>query len=402
MNRSRFALMLTLVVACMGTSDAVAKRSKATPPPKPLKTKALKSLVKAAASCTILHSSRCEPLATIVGHREAAAPALMSFLRSKKPVYRAIAVTALGTIGYGPAGKKILPLLKDEDLVVQQAAIVATGRIAPEGAIRSLARCAGREDLNQRVLATTALGLTRKSAAVTPLMRLLTDSHPKVQASAARALGIIGNARATMDLATMLADPVTRVPVRHAIAEALGRLGDPNAVAILLQATGETERDIRHAAVASLGQLKDVRAVSALALLIRDPALTELAIRALGQIGHVDGLPSLLRITKEPGADPITVKHAFWALGEIKSESTVAALKPYLAAKDTQMVKWACDALGRVRLPSATQSLIDTLHHSDDDTKAMAAWSLQQLTGVNLGTDVVRWEQWFYAREKAQ
>ena len=39
MNRSRFALMLTLVVACMGTSDAVAKRSKATPPPKPLKTK---------------------------------------------------------------------------------------------------------------------------------------------------------------------------------------------------------------------------------------------------------------------------------------------------------------------------------------------------------------------------
>jgi hypothetical protein len=32
----------------------------------------------------------------------------------------------------------------------------------------------------------------------------------------------------------------------------------------------------------------------------------------------------------------------------------------------------------------------------------MAAWSLQQLTGVNLGTDVARWEQWFYARQKAE
>ena len=402
MTRRRLALILTLCVACLGAPDAQAKRSKSAPPPKPLKTKALKSLVKAAASCTVLHSSRCEPLATIVGHREAAAPALMSFLRSKKPVHRAIAATGLGTIGYTPAGKRVLPLLKDKDPAVQQAAIVAIGRLAPEGAIRSLARCAGREELNQRVLATTALGLTRKSAAVTPLMRLLTDSHPKVQSSAARALGTIGNDRATMALATMLADPVTRIPVRQAITEALGRLGDPQAVAILLQATGESEVDIRKAAVASLGQLKDVRAVSALALLVRDPALTEIAIRALGQIGHVDGLPSLLRITKEPGADPITVKQAFWALGEIKSESTVAALKPYLAAKDTQIVKWACDALGRVRLPSATQALIDTLHHQDTDTKEMAAWSLQQLTGVNLGTDVTRWEQWFYAREKVE
>jgi HEAT repeat protein len=402
MTRSRFVLMLTLFVACLGATDVVAQRMKVDPPPKPLKTRALKALIKEAASCPVLHGTRCEPLATIVGHREAAAPALMSFLRSKKPLYRAIAATGLGTIGYAPAGKKVLPLLNDKDPGVQQAAIVAIGRLSPPGAVRSLARCAGREDLNDRVLATTALGLTGQAAAVTPLMRLLTDTHPKVQASAARALGVIGNVRATMALAAMLADPVTRVPVRQAITESLGRLGDPQAVAILLQTTGETEPKIRKAAVVSLGQLKDARAVSALALLARDPALTESAIRALGQIGHVDGLASLLRITKEPGTDPITVQHAFWALGEIKSESTVAALKPYLAAKDTQMVKWACDALGRIRLPSATQSLIDTLHYPDTATQEMAAWSLQQLTGVNLGTDVARWEQWFYARQKAE
>ena len=402
MTRTRFVFSITLIVASLIATEGVAKRETAAPPAKPLKKKALRALVKEASACPVLHGSRCDALKTIVGHREAAAPALMSFLRSKKPIQRAIAATALGAIGYGPAGAKVLPLIKDKDPAVQQAAVVATGRLAPDGAVRALARSAGKEELNLRVLATTALGLTRNAAAVTPLMRLLTDSHPKVQANAARSLGAIGNERATMALATMLADPVTRAPVRHAVAESLGRLGDPKAVAILLQATGETEPQIRKAAIVSLGQLKDPRAVRVLALLTRDAELREVAIRALGQIAHVDGLASLLRIAKEPGADPITVKQAFWALGEIKSESTVAALKPYLAAKDTQMVKLACDALGRVRLPSATQALIDTLHHADRDTREMAAWALQQLTGVNLGTDVGRWEEWFYARKKPE
>ena len=402
MNRSRLVLMFTLLGVCVGVSTPLAKSGKKAPPPKPLSSKALKALVKEAASCTVLHGSRCEPLATIVRHREAAGPALMSFLRSKNPTYRAIAVSGLGTIGYGPAGKKVMALIDDSDASVQQAAVMATGRLAAQGAVRRLARSAGREDLNLRVLATTALGLTHQAAAVTPLMRLLADPHPKVQAHAARALGAIGNTRPTMAMAALLADPVTRLPVRQAITEALGRLGDPQAVPILLQATGETDPDIREAALVSLGQLKDARAVSALALFTREPALVEVAIRALGQIGHIDGLPSLLRITKEPGTDPITVKQAFWALGEIKSESTVAALKPYLASKDDQTVQWTCDALGRIRLPSATQSLIDTLNHADQNTRDMAAWALQQLTGVNLGSDVERWEQWFYARKKAE
>jgi len=130
--------------------------------------------------------------------------------------------------------------------------------------------------------------------------------------------------------------------------------------------------------------------------------LTETAIRALGHIGHRDGLASLLRVTKEPGTDPITVKQAFWAIGEIKEEPTVTALKPYLKAKDKQIVRWACDALGRVKRPAAIPSLIDTLHHEDRDTREIAGWALQQITGVNLGSDLARWEEWFYARKATE
>ena len=393
-------LALVLIMLCAPAS--LAGRKAVTPPAKPIKTKALKALVKAAESCPALNRARCEALATIVGHKEAAAPGLMALLRSKKASYRTIAATSLGSIGYGPAGKAVLPLLKDPEVSVQHAAIIATGRLAPEGAVRALSRIVGSEDLNLRVLATTALGLTGKAAAVTTLMRLLENNHPKVQTNAVRALGAIGNTRATMTLATLLADPVTRSPVRLAAAEALGRIGDPEAVPILLQATGEREAQIRKAAVVSLGWLADARAVSALTLLIKEPELTEVAMKAIGQIGHVDGLASLLRIIKEPGTDPIRLKQAFWAAGEIKSESTVAAMKTYLVAEDKQIVRWACDALGRVRLPSAIQSLIDTLHHDDRDTKEMAAWALQQLTGVNLGTDISRWEEWYYARKKAE
>ena len=398
MALSRLALALALLTA----PGTLAKVTDATPPAKPIKTKDLKKLVTEAAECSVLNRTRCEALATIVRHREAAGPGLTSLLRSKKAAYRAVAATGLGAISYGASGKAVMALVNDSNLGVQHAAIIAVGRLAPDGAVRSLARVAGREDLNLRVLATTAMGLTGKAAAVTPLMRLLRDPHPKVQTNAARALGAIGNSRATMALATMLADPVTRLPVRQAVTEALGRIGDPEAVPILLQATGETEPRVRKAAISSLGQLADPRAVAALSLLIRDQELTEVTMRALGQIGHVDGLASLLRITKEPGTDPIALKQAFWAIGEIKSEATVAALKTYLMAKDKQIVRWACDALGRVRLPSATQALIDTLHIEDRETQEMAAWALQQLTGVNLGTDVARWEEWFYARKAAK
>jgi len=392
-------LTLTLLSVLLVAPGALARTA---PPAKPLGKKAVKKLVKKSADCPVLHASRCPALASLVGHKEAAAPALMSLLRSAKPAYRAVAATSLGVIGYRPAGKKVMRLLEDPKETVQHAAIIATGRLAPEGAILGLARVAGREDLNRRVLATTALGLTRQAAAVTPLLRLLGDPHPKVKANAARALAAVGNSRATMSLAAILADPVARAPVRQAIAESLGRLGDPEAVPILLQATGETEPAVRKAAVVSLGQLKDARAVSALSLLVKDPELTEIAIRSMGHIGHVDALPSLLRITKETSTTHLTLELAFWAIGEIKSEATVAALKPYLAAEDDQIVRWACDALGRVHLPSSTQALIDTLHHRSKDVREMAAWALQQLTGVNLGTDIARWEEWFYTRKKAE
>lgn len=397
MALSRITLAIGLVLSL--TTTAPAKSDKATPPAKPLSKKALKKLVEEATRCPVLHGSRCPALDTIVKHRASAGPALMSYLRSKKAARRALAATALGMIGYGPASKKVMALLDDRDVSVQHAAIIATGRLGGTDAVPSLSRVAGRADLNRRVLAATALGLTGKSAAVTTLLRLLGDPHPKVKANAARALGAIGNKRATLPLGAILADPVSRAPVRQATAEALGRLGDPDGVAILLQATGETDPHVRKAAVVALGDLKDPRAVSALSLLVKDPELTEAAMRAMGQIGHVGALPSLLRITKEPGTDSITLKQAFWAIGEIKSESTVAALKPYLAAKDKHLVRWSCDALGRIRLQSATQPLIDTLHHEDNDVREMSAWALQRITGVNLGTDVARWEEWFYARQ---
>ena len=73
-------------------------------------------------------------------------------------------------------------------------------------------------------------------------------------------------------------------------------------------------------------------------------------------------------------------------------------MKTFLAAKDTQLILWTCDALGRNGSDSAVQPLIDTLNNEDEEVKKMAAWALQKITGVNLGTDVERWEKWFFAR----
>ncbi|MDP6945955.1 MAG: HEAT repeat domain-containing protein, partial [Myxococcota bacterium] len=355
-----------------------------------------------AADCPIQHASRCPPLKEIVRHKEAAGPALETFLKHKKPAYRSAALQALAAIGYKASGVKVLALLAAPEPEVRYAAISSTGRLAPPGAVVALSRLLGSTDLRDKLQATAAIGTTRDTAGVAPLLRMLEDGHPKVQATAARSLGAIGDPRATMSLATMLADPLTRYPVRLAIAVALGRIGDTAAVPMLLQITGDPEVRVRKAAVKSLGQLGDVRAVAALSLLIDDAELTEPAIGAFARLGLVEGLPTLLRITKATSLSPELMARAFAALGKIESDETVNGLKPYLRSDDPQIVIWTCEALGHLNRRSALVSLIDTLHHDNKDAREMAAWAAQKLTGMELGTDIEAWEKWFYAQEKAK
>ena len=387
------ALALGLVLGPAGSAWA----TKPAKPPKPMTVKVLAPMVKEATACTMLHPVRCDPLQAIVGQGAAVVgPATLTLLGKPDPATRAVAAAIAGQVKLADAGPKLLTLLGDKDPRVRLAAIAAVGRINPDGAVAALSKALGTEDVNEKLVTTVALGETRSPAAFTPLLSQLTHFHPKVKAAACRALGSLGDKRATPALAVMLADPKVPWPAKQAAAAALGKLRDQNAVGMLLQVTGHDEDKVRVAAIDALGNIGDARAVGAISLLMRQPSLAMTAAIALGRIQHADALPALIRVLKERKHGSEVIEKAFWAAGEIKSASAVPALRPMLKDEDPRIVVWAADALGRIGDEKAAEALLDALRRDEQEVKEMAAWALQQLSGINLGLDIERWETWVY------
>jgi HEAT repeat protein len=98
--------------------------------------------------------------------------------------------------------------------------------------------------------AAEALGEIGDPDAVEPLIGVLRDDNPSVRMSAAEALGQIGDVRAVEPL--IAARKEASWSVRRAAAEALGRIGDPDATDALTAALEDHDSNVRRAATESL------------------------------------------------------------------------------------------------------------------------------------------------------
>ncbi|MEE2779686.1 MAG: HEAT repeat domain-containing protein [Myxococcota bacterium] len=356
--------------------------------------------IQIATECSSLTPDRCRALKEIIDYGDKGIKVVGQAMVKSEGRHRAVAVTALGLMEAKEMGPQILGLFSDRDRGVRVAAIQAVGRLKPAGTPEALARAIGSENLNEKLVAAVALGRTGSPGAVEPLVSALSHFHPKVKMSAARSLGLLKAREATRPLAILLADPVTVAPVRRVLCAALGDIGDPDGVPILLQVLGDPDVRVRKDAISALGRLKDDRAIAALSLLARVDELADVSVVALGTIGHRDALPALIRLLKEKRQPKPVLQRAFWAVGSIRSPSSVSALKAFLKDPDTELVLWATDALGRLQDEHATEALLDVLRRDEPELKEMAAWALQQISGKNLGLDIKRWESWVYAPDR--
>ena len=128
-------------------------------------------------------------------------------------------------------------------------------------------------------------------AAVPRLVALLGDANEEVRNFCTVMLGDIGSRTAVDPLISALRDP--DVNVRHGAAEALGRIGDARAVEPLLELFVD-HFWLQHAVVVALGKIGDRRATCSLLLRRHDPLLAEPVIEALGRIGDPDALAPLM------------------------------------------------------------------------------------------------------------
>jgi HEAT repeat protein len=146
-----------------------------------------------------------------------------------------------------------------------------------------------------------------------------------------------------------MSDPVGQAAaIREAAAQALGQIGDPQAVDSLITALKDEESfSVKKAAMEALGQIGDARAVDPLidTLKNRYSVSTQYAARALGEIGDARAV------------DPL-----------------IAALK----SKDEHVRQAAAEALVRIGAP-AVETLTATLKDKDRDARQAVVEILDKL-----------------------
>ena len=141
-----------------------------------------------------------------------------------------------------------------------------------------------------------ALGQIGDVQAIEPLIAKLDDLEGDVRSEAATALGQIGDAQAVEPLIATLDDP--EGDVRNAAATALGQIGDVQAVEPLIAKLDDSEGDVRNAATTALGQIDDPRAIEPLIAMLHDHygLVRHVATMALRQIGEVTVEPLIAKL----------------------------------------------------------------------------------------------------------
>ncbi|MCS6963800.1 MAG: HEAT repeat domain-containing protein, partial [Thermoflexus sp.] len=178
------------------------------------------------------------------------------------------------------------------------------------------------------------------------LKELLADPRLSVRA---RAIRVVRQSRwwwAAEDARRLLEDQDEDTMVRQAAAEALGELGDPQALPVLFRAQNDDDPRVREAAAEALGKLCNPRAVPMLLQALQeddDPGVRRAAAEALGELGDPQAVPSLLQALQD--VDPGMRRAAAEALGKLGDPQALPPLLQALQDEDPMVRQAAARAL---------------------------------------------------------
>ncbi|PIE33199.1 hypothetical protein CSA56_12815 [candidate division KSB3 bacterium] len=296
---------------------------------------------------------------------------------------------ALRQIGDVRAIPYLLDALQDDEVHIRRIAVEVLGQIHSMETVTPLITVLHDTDETLRSLAADVLGRLEASEAVPMLLTVLQDRSPIIRRSAARALGRIWEPEAVPDLIRLLDD--NDVGVRLAVIEALGRIGDPEAVPALIETLRQTTGKERWGGAYALGRIRDVRAIPLLLECLtkdHDANVRRASAEALGQIGHPQPVPGLLKALNDE------YWFVCWAaahsLGYIRDLAAVDGLIGLL--KNThEKVRWAAaEALGQIGDPKAAPALISALRDTNWEVCKIASRSLDRVSRAETIPHLIR------------
>lgn len=227
-------------------------------------------------------------------------------------------------------------------------------------AVEELVRALDDVALPVREQAAAALGEIGDARATMPLVWKLTDPASGISGAAATALGKIGDRAALPSLAA--AAQLGPPPRRLAAMEALGRLADPSVTDILASLMLDPEVTIRTAAIRALAEREDPDSLPALIAQLAaesDPANLAVLADALGRLGEPEAALPLLAALDRTQSQTVK-RETLNAIGSLGGGRD--AFYPYLAldsyARDETVGKILLNIQRRFR-SRATQNKIE-------------------------------------------
>ncbi|MBD2648785.1 HEAT repeat domain-containing protein [Nostoc foliaceum] len=187
------------------------------------------------------------------------------------------------------------------------------------------------------------------------LIAALKDSESYVRYYAAEALGKIGNAEAVPELIAALKD--SESDVRRYAASALGNIG-AEAVPELIAALKDSESDVRRYVAEVLGKIGNAEAVPELIAALKDSEsdVRRYAAEVLGKIGNAEAVPELIAALKD--SESYVRYYAASALGKIGNAEAVPELIAALKDSESYVRCYAAEALGKIGNAEALNKII--------------------------------------------
>ncbi len=256
---------------------------------------------------------------------ECSVSGLIDALEDTSREVRLKAIHALGEIGSEVAIPALMTIYNCESNYVCAEIIRSLGKIGSEQAVAELISILEKGAVSLlRCDAVTALKKLRSKMVIPTLINILDDkSDLEVCAYSADALGELGDTEAVSSLLGALTVDDSNVHI--SAAKALAKLGHSEGIIQLLESLNYQDKDIRLKVIRILGELKINQAIPKLLELIRsdeDKLILACTVNSLIEIDVEGSILELLKVLENPNFD------AHWstskALGEVS--------KPYILA----------------------------------------------------------------------